>query len=236
MFEIDSMMASLTGNWEIAISIGSICGVLIILHGIVRHKYSYWERKGFETQPDFIYILGHFKKLLIDRICFADFVEQLYKSSNEPLLPFIGIYGIFRPILLIRDPKLIQAILIKDFAHFTDRKFFFCISTQKKFIYFVNCLLMFVLQLGGVHCDEINDPLSAHIFALPFQKWKNMRSKLSPAFSSGKLKAMFSTLVDCGTTLQNHIEVMCNRGELLDIREIAASHTTNVIAFFPTSG
>lgn len=41
---------------------------------------------------------------------------------------------------------------------------------------------------------------------------------------------MFSTLVDCGGSLQNHLETLCNKGELLDVREISASHATNVIA------
>lgn len=41
---------------------------------------------------------------------------------------------------------------------------------------------------------------------------------------------MFSTLVDCGFTLQSHLEKLANKGELLDVREISASHATNVIA------
>lgn len=72
--------------------------------------------------------------------------------------------------------------------------------------------------------------MSGHLFALPGNKWKNLRGKLSPTFTSGKLKAMFSTLVDCGSTLQTYLEKLSNKGELLDVREIAASHGTNVIA------
>lgn len=119
-----SMMLLLARIWEvdiiaILIGSGSISGLFLVFYWILKHEYSYWERRGFETHPEFIYILGHFKKLLINRICFADFVNQLYKSSNEP---FVGIYGIFRSMLLVRDPKLIQSILIKDFSYFTDRK------------------------------------------------------------------------------------------------------------------
>lgn len=112
------MMASLTGNWKVDI-VAILIGVITVFYWILKWKYSYWERRGFKTHPDFGYILGHFKKLFIDRMSFADFVNQLYKSTDEP---FIGIYGIPRPILFVRSPELIQSILIKDFSHFTDRK------------------------------------------------------------------------------------------------------------------
>lgn len=93
--------------------------------------------------------------------------------------------------------------MIKDFSFFTDR---------------------------GVHCNEEIDPLSGNLFSLPGQKWKNLRGKLTPTFTSGKLKAMFVTLLNCGTTLQNHLDKLASNGELLDIREISASHGINVIA------
>lgn len=41
---------------------------------------------------------------------------------------------------------------------------------------------------------------------------------------------MFPTLVDCGSKLQNHLEKLYGEGELLDVREVSASHNTNVIA------
>lgn len=84
------------------------------------------------------------------------------------------------------------------------------------------------LAKGGVHCDPENDPLSAHIASLRDQKWKTMRAQLSPAFTAGKLKAMFSTLVDCGSNLQNHLQMLCDNDELLDIREITAAYSTDV--------
>lgn len=101
------------------------------------------------------------------------------------------------------DPELVRTILIKDFAHFSDR---------------------------GVFCNEDYDPLSAHLFTMTGQKWKNMRGKLTPTFTSGKLKAMFATFVDCGSTLQNYLENLINKNEMLDVREISARHSTNIIA------
>lgn len=54
--------------------------------------------------------------------------------------------------------------------------------------------------------------------------------RLSPTYTSGKMKAMFSTLVDCGSTLQGFLEKLADNNELLDVCEIAACHSTNVTA------
>lgn len=175
-------------------------GVLTTFYFISSRKYSYWDRKGIKTLPGFSYLCGHFNGIFFKGVALGDWFTKLYNSTKEP---FIGIYGIFRPILFVRDPQLIQTILIKDFTHFTDR---------------------------GIFYNEDLDPLSAHLFVLPGQKWRNLRGKLSPAFTSGKLKAMFSTLVGCGSTLQNYLKNLAENDELLDVREIAASHATNVIA------
>lgn len=57
-----------------------------------------------------------------------------------------------------------------------------------------------------------------------------MRGKLSPTFTSGKLKSMFSTLVECGGSLQNYLDEAATSGRLVDIRELSASHATNIIS------
>lgn len=87
-----------------------------------------------------------------------------------------------------------------------------------------------IRKLGGVHSDVVNDPLSGNLFQLSGQKWKDLRTKLSPTFTPGKLKAMFSTITSCGVSLQNHLEKVCSKGELLDVCESSGCHNTNVIA------
>lgn len=171
-----------------------------VFYFFLKWRYSHWERKGFKTLPGYGYVLGHLKSNFPPTKPMPFLIMDLYNQTNEP---YIGIYTLLRPVLLARDPEFIKTILIKDFSYFIDRR---------------------------VQFNEDYDPVQGHLFALPGHKWKPLRNKLSPTFTSGKLKAMFSTLVDCGASLQNYLEKVANKGDALDVRETAASYTTNVIA------
>lgn len=173
--------------------------VLISFVCFLKWTYSYWDRHGFKTLPGYYYITGHFR-LNIGRKSFVQQIIEFYNATDEP---FIGVYFLLRPRLMIRDPQLIQSILIKDFAYFTDRNAF---------------------------SNEKNDPLTGNLFVLPGSRWKTVRQLLTPAFSSGKLKAMFPILIECGSTLQNYLNKLAGTDEVFDVKEIAARHATNCIA------
>lgn len=102
-------------------------------------------------------------------------INDLYNSTKGPV---VGMYLTLRPALLIRDAQLAHDVLVKDFTSFHDR---------------------------GVYVDEENDPISAGLFSLEGASWKTMRTKLSPSFTSGKLKAMFETSDAVGDKLVAHL-------------------------------
>lgn len=51
-------------------------------------------------------------------------------------------------------------------------------------------------------------------------KWRNLRMKLSPTFTSGKMKSMFGTVVECGEVLGKYIESNLDNVEGLDVKEV----------------
>lgn len=116
--------------------------------------------------------------------------------------PFVGVFLALRPALLVKDPKITKDILIKDFQHFRNR---------------------------GFLLDANVDPLVANLFSSD-QKWKEMRTKQSPAFSSAKLKGMFSTIVDCSRPLEECLKQLTKTSDEIEVREIFSRFTTNVIA------
>lgn len=90
----------------------------------------------------------------------------------------------------------------KDFHHFDDR---------------------------GIYYDEVNDPLSAHLFSLAGTKWKNLRAKLTPAYSPGKLKFMFPTISQCGDQMIDILKQIAQNEGYMEIRDVFARYTTDVI-------
>ncbi|KAJ8933327.1 hypothetical protein NQ318_020830 [Aromia moschata] len=106
---------------------------------------------------------------------------------------YCGFFTIQTPALMIADLELTKNIMTKDFQHFTDRK---------------------------TYVNEKDDPLSAHLFSLGGKKWKNLRTKLTPTFTTGKLKGMFQTLVDCGIVLEKYFEANVSSSDSVDIKDV----------------
>ncbi|KAJ6639106.1 Cytochrome P450 6k1, partial [Pseudolycoriella hygida] len=146
------------------------------------------------------FLIGNFGPTFRQKLSLGELVRNFYNSTSDA---FIGIYLALKPSLVIRDTELIQKIFIKDFHHFQDR---------------------------GITIDEKNDPLSGHLFSLGGDKWKNLRAKLSPTFTSGKLKAMFPTLIACGDPLKRFMDEVSAKEQTIEVREVLAQFTTNVIA------
>lgn len=119
-------MSLLTCGWQIN-CLALLIGALTICYLFLKRIFSYWDRVGFKTLPGYQYLFGHFKDVLFGKQSQPELVEWLYNSTNEP---YIGIYGVTRPMLLVRDPELLRLIMIKDFNHFTDRELYI-------FIYFI---------------------------------------------------------------------------------------------------
>ncbi len=73
---------------------------------------------------------------------------------------------------MVNDLDMAKNILVKDFDHFVDRRTFAMDESK-----------------------EENKIMANMVSMLTGEKWKKVRSLLSPAFTSGKLKAM-TPLID----------------------------------------
>lgn len=170
----------------------------IILY--IKWRFTYWKRCGVPfLKPSIPF--GNFGLTFLRKIAFGQNIHNLYYASTEPVQ---GIYYGFRPILLVRDPKITKDILIKDFHLFRNR---------------------------GFHFDIKNDPLAANLF-FSDENWREMRMKMSPAFTSGKLKAMVESIVDCGKSMENCLIDAAAAGERneIEVGDLFSKFTTNVVA------
>jgi len=105
---------------------------------------------------------------------------------------------------LLRDPEIIKAILMKNFEAFPDRRGF----------------------------NDLNEPLlSNNLFSLHGQKWRDVRTLLSPSFTSSKMKMMFTLMSKCAVDFANFLSTSIPMEKSdIDIKDAFTKYTTDVIA------
>ncbi|XP_012523956.1 probable cytochrome P450 6a13 isoform X4 [Monomorium pharaonis] len=162
--------------------------------------FDFWKCRGVPFKKPTV-LLGNFGPLLLFRRSQPEGVKEMYQWFKDER--YFGAFRVRSPVLILRDPDLVRSVCVKDFACFLNR---------------------------GIPVNNDQDPLSGHLFNLEGRKWKGLRSKLTPAFSSGKLKRMFYLLVECCEELQRLIdEACCNGDRMVEVRELAAKFVIDVI-------
>ncbi|XP_074025950.1 probable cytochrome P450 6a14 isoform X1 [Leptinotarsa decemlineata] len=164
-------------------------------------KFSYWRRKGFAyIEPEFIF--GNTKQFFRNQVSYGALFDEFYRKFKSMGLKYGGVYNFFKPILIVTDLNLIKDLLQKDFEYFPNR---------------------------GFYVDEENDPLAGNLFCLEDEKWKALRVKLNPTFSSGKVKMMHQIILECTTDLLDMLQTNSAQGNPVNVREAMMCFTTNVI-------
>ncbi|EFA05693.2 cytochrome P450 6BK13 [Tribolium castaneum] len=127
-------------------------------------------------------------------------VQHFYAQMRAKKWKHGGLFFLANPTYMVVDLEYVKNILTKDFQHFVDR---------------------------GVYYNEDVDPIGAHLFALGGTKWRNLRTKLTPTFTSGKMKMMFQTLIDCESNL--HKKIQAQKNKPIDIKDVLGCFTTDII-------
>lgn len=86
---------------------------------------------------------------------------------------------------------------------------------------FFNCNFIFVIFES--------EPLSQNLFHVDSERWRFLRPKLSPSFTSHKLKRMFSLISDCANRLIDYTEKLTSENEPVECLELMAKYATDVI-------
>ncbi|CAH1104078.1 unnamed protein product [Psylliodes chrysocephalus] len=172
-----------------------------LIYFFSKYKFSYWSKKKvLYPEPTFPY--GNLKQTLKENVPFSSIISQSYDKAKSKGHKFFGVYKFWIPSFVPVDLDLIKLILHKDFTYFTDR---------------------------GVFVDEENDPLTGNLFNLQEHKWRNMRQKLTPTFTSGKMKMMFQTMVVCTKHLDEILKEYASINEPVEFKDLLARFTTDII-------
>lgn len=175
--------------------------IFLVTYFLLKKSYSHFEDRGIPHIKPTSWLLGNMKNVG-KTIHMMELVKKIYEEGTRRGDVIAGLYSSFEPTLIITDLDLIKQITVKDFNNFVDR---------------------------GTFINEENEPLTGHLFNLGGDKWRFLRNKLSPVFTSGKIKSMYSTISDKGDNFVNAITRASSSGSI-DVKEIASRFTTDVIS------
>ncbi|KYN40637.1 Cytochrome P450 6k1 [Trachymyrmex septentrionalis] len=175
--------------------------LIITVHFYMAHKFNYWKKRNVLHALP-ISILGNFKDCLLLKKSPGYLLKDFYDQGKG--MPYIGFYILNKPSLMVRDRELIKNILIKDFDYFIDR--FATPSTTDRLAY-------------------------SSLFFIKDAAWKILRTKLSPTFSSGKLKKMFELMLECGDNLDTYLESIKleDKNIELDVKDLSSKFFMDIV-------
>ncbi|XP_034830990.1 probable cytochrome P450 9f2 [Maniola hyperantus] len=176
-----------------------ITALLVYFLYLYKWVHHYFDKRGVKYLPG-VPIFGNILKSTFLKNHLVDDLDTLYRAFPDE--KYVGYIEGTAPILIIRDRELMKAITIKDFDHFVDHKEFF---------------------------SEETDPLfGGSLFMMKGERWHDMRTTLSPAFTSSKMKMMLPFMTEISANIVNHLKGCI--GEDIDAEDLLRRYTSDVIA------
>ncbi|CAB3239056.1 unnamed protein product [Arctia plantaginis] len=178
--------------------------VLVALGLYLRKVYSKLANEGVNHLPC-IPFFGNFFWALIKLENFTDFLSKL--SATFPDDKVVGMYETLNPVYIVNDVDVIKNITIKDFDHFVDRRDF---------------------------ASELDPTFGRSLINLKGEEWKEMRSTLSPAFTSSKIRLMVPFMVDVGEEMLKVLSkrIKDSESQYIDMstKDLTTRYANDVIA------
>ncbi len=184
---------------EIIISVLSLVAYSYLL---CRRRTRYWKERGVRVPSGGLFPVGNNAITCLDHVLRRKNLndigaEQYFELGGEK---FFGTYAApgWKPVLVIRDLKLVKDICIRDFGHFVDRH---------------SALGVY----GGDGPTETDRLWQNQLNSLKGDKWKRARSRVTPIFTPGKLKLLVPSIVGISERLGRHFEVAADSGSELEL-------------------
>ncbi|XP_046601987.1 uncharacterized protein LOC107221305 [Neodiprion lecontei] len=182
-----------------------LLGIIITIVGAIylylKHvAYHYWNAKGI-PQAEPVIPFGNLWPVLTAKKSIGQLMGELYLDFRKNRI--FGVYSFYKPTLVVCDPEIIKFMMTKEFTAFQDR--------------------------GMFHNEKI-DPMSGHLFLLGGPKWKRLRAKFTPTFTTGKIKQMFPTVKEIAENLDKRMRKEANQSSVVEVKDLVARFSTDVIA------
>ena len=147
--------------------------VIFCLYFSLNRYFSYWKLRGFPQ----LHALSSSLQLFLMRTGPSHHCHNIYRESRH--LPYVGIFILHTPKLIVNDLNIIKKILIQDFEDFPSR--------------------------NEIPDEELDPILSRTTFMISGDKWRYARSLMSPCFTTARIKMMFDKVNTCGKHLGEYL-------------------------------
>ncbi|XP_059053420.1 probable cytochrome P450 6a13 [Achroia grisella] len=177
-----------------------LAAVVILTYIWFQYKFTYWSRKGVNG-PKPVFPYGNIRDALRRKDqFFQPYCDSYVKFKN---LPYVGMYSFYRPVLCVNDLEMAKHILISDFDHFQSR---------------------------GIYSGGRNDPLAENLFNISGKPWRQLRLKMSPTFTSGKLRTMYPFVEGVANKARSYADMLYSKGKSIDFSEFYERYAMEIIA------
>lgn len=176
----------------------------LLLYWYMSYAHTYWQKKGVPSTAGH-WLFGNLKDAILFRKNASFLIGELFLNA-KPEDDVYGFYLLHKPYLIIRNPELIKRIMVKDFNNFADR--YFTAETRH---------------------DKIG---SSNLFTIKNPEWKQLRTKITPVFTSGKIKKLFHLIVETTESMKNYLQSELSESETKTImmRDVSLKYTTDIIS------
>lgn len=173
--------------------------IFTLIYILYRKFFYYWDGLGITQFPISNFMKGNLDEVGI-KYHMSHLLMKYYEKTKELGKSCCGLYLSANRVLLICDLHLAQRVLIKDFEFFVNR---------------------------GFYSNPRDEPISGHLLNLEDERWRLMRNKMSPLFTSGKLRFMFHTIEEVADKMLNKLDKLSNNS--LDIRELIEMYAADTM-------
>ncbi|CAB3253033.1 unnamed protein product [Arctia plantaginis] len=161
--------------------------------------HTHFKQRGVKFIPG-VPLFGNVLGLTFLKKHFFDELDDVYNAfPNER---YVGFLEFTLPVILVRDPELIKTIVVKDFDHFTDHR--------------------------EILSEELDPLFAGSLLLMKGEKWHDMRTTLSPAFTSSKMKYILPLMSDITNNIVEYLYEQ--QGQDIDVDDLMRRYTTDVIA------
>ncbi|XP_032682180.1 cytochrome P450 6B1-like [Odontomachus brunneus] len=178
-----------------------LCGLIIcLLYYYLTAPYNIWKTFNIPGPPPMPFF-GTMKDVILHKTSLKKYLKNLYDIYENT--PFVGMFYMREPVLMIKDPEYIKDIFVKDAALFSSRGFF----------------------------SERNEDIMKHSFFFADGRIAQpIRSKISSILMPSKLKDMYRMMLKIMKLLDNYIEELLSRnGHVINCTDMASKLILDVV-------